>query len=68
MMVITTGSQIQIFVINSPKGTICDCLVVMKFILEIDWGHEVLLITSAKISERKGSISSSSFYGLLPDY
>ena len=67
-MVITTGSQIQIFVISSPKGTICDCLVVMKFIFEIDWGHEVLLITSAKISESEGSISSSSFYGQLPDY
>ena len=67
-MVITTGCQIQIFVINSPKGTICDSLVVMKFIFEIDWGHEVLFITSAKISEREGSISSSSFYMLLPDY
>ena len=40
----------------------------MKFMLEIDGGHEVLLITLAKILEREGSISPSSFYEQLPDY
>ena len=45
----------------------------MKFMFEIDEGgggkgSEVLLIASAKISEREGSISPSSFYGQLPDY
>ena len=29
---------------------------------------EALLIASAKISEREGSISPSTFYGQLPDY
>ena len=31
-------------------------------------GKSVLFIASAKIPEREGSISPSSFYGQLPDY
>ena len=45
-----------------------DSLVVMTSMLEIDGGHEVLLTALARISERKGSISSYSSYGQLPDY
>ena len=32
---------------NFQYGTICDFLVVMKFMLKIDGEHEVLLFTSA---------------------
>ena len=53
----------QRFVINSPKGTITDSLVVMTIYARNRWRHEVLLTASAKISEREGIISPYGSYG-----
>ena len=53
---------------NSPKGTICDSPVVMKFVFETDGRPEVLLTALAKIPEGEGNISLFSFHVQLPDY
>ena len=66
--------QLPIYLDSIRRGNLdwCKCGHCKNEAREIDCPYcrevDVVLIASAKIPERKGSISSSSFYGHLPDY